>query len=85
MNKKEADQIIKNYKPHPGFYDLSERPATLTKVEYIKLLKIQAYLAWQENNKKYLIKWEPIQWQEMKELSADYQGIVAEHWDINEL
>ena len=83
MNKKEADQIIKNYKPHPGFYDLSERPATLTKVEYIKLLKIQAYLAWQENNKKYLIKWEPIQWQEMKELSADYQAIVAENWDVN--
>ena len=85
MNKKEANLIIENYKPHQGFYDLSERPATLTKVEYIKLLKIQAYLAWQENNKKYLIKWEPIQWQEMKELSADYQGIVAEHWDVNKL
>jgi len=85
MNKKEANLIIENYKPHPGFYDLSERPATLTKVEYIKLLKIQAYLAWQEGNKAYLMKYAPIQWQEMKELSANYQSIVSEHWDINTL
>jgi len=83
MNKKEANLIIENYKPHQGFYDLSKKPETLTKMEYAKVLKIQGYLAWQENNKKYLIKWEPIQWQEMKELSADYQGIVAEHWDVN--
>ena len=83
MNKKEADQIIKNYKPHPGFYDLSVRPATLTKIDFAKVLRIQESLAWRESNKEYLIRWEPIQWQEMKELSADYQGIVAENWDVN--
>jgi len=85
MNKKEADQIIKNYKPHPGFYDLSVKSATLTTIEFAKVLKIQEYLAWQESNKAYLIKLEPIQWQEMKELSADYQGIVRENWDVNKL
>ena len=85
MNKKEANLIIENYKPHPGFYDLSERPATLTTMEFAKVLKIQEYLAWQESNKAYLIKLEPIQWQEMKELSADYQGIVRENWDENKL
>ena len=85
MNKKEADQIIKNYKPHPGFYDLSVKSATLTTIEFAKVLKIQVYLAWQESNKAYLIKLEPIQWQEMKELSADYQGIVRENWDVNKL
>ena len=85
MNKKEADQIIKNYKPHPGFYDLSVRPATLTKIDFAKVLRIQESLAWQESNKAYLIKLEPIQWQEMKELSANYQSIVSEHWDINTL
>ena len=85
MNKKEADQIIKNYKPHPGFYDLSERPATLTKVEYIKLLKIQNFLAEQERDKKYIMKMLPLQWMEDKELSANYQRIVSEYWDINKV
>ena len=83
MTKKEVNQIIDNYKPHKGFYDLSERPVTLTTIEFAKVLKMQEYLSWQESNKAYLIKLEPIQWQEMKELSANYQGIVAKHWDVN--
>ena len=85
MNNKEINRIIKNYKPYKGFYNLSERPKTLTTIEYAKVLKIQEYLAWQEGNKAYLMKFEPIQWQEMKKLSADYQGIVAKHWDINKI
>ena len=82
MNTKEVNQIIENYRPHKGFFDLTERPVTLTKVEYAKLLQIQEYLSWQEGNKKYLQKFEPIQWQKMKELSADYQAIVLEHWGL---
>ena len=82
MNTKEVNQIIENYRPHKGFFDLTERPVTLTKVEYAKLLQIQEYLSWQEGNKKYLQKFEPIQWQNMKELSADYQAIVLEHWGL---
>ena len=85
MTKKEANLIIENYKSHKNFYDLSERPATLTKVEYIKLLKIQVYLAWQEGNKAYLMKMLPLQWMEDKELSANYQSIVSEYWDINKV
>ena len=85
MNKKEADQIIKNYKPHPGFYDLSVKPETLTKMEYAKVLKIQGYLAWQEGNKKYLMDFEPTQWQDMKGLSMDFQAIVSKYWDVDKL
>ena len=85
MNKKEANLIIENYKPHQGFYDLSVKPETLTKIDFAKVLRIQESLAWRESNKEYLIRWEPVQWQDTKELSADYQGIVAKHWDVNEL
>ena len=85
MNKKEANLIIENYKPHLGFYDLSEKPKTLTKIEYAKVLKIQGYLAWQEGNKKYLMDFEPTQWQDMKGLSMDFQAIVSKYWDENKL
>ena len=85
MNKKEANLIIENYKPHQGFYDLSVKPETLTKMEYAKVLKIQGYLAWQEGNKKYLMDFEPTQWQNMKGLSMDFQAIVSKYWDENKL
>jgi len=80
MKNKEANLIIKNYKPHKGFYDLSKKPKSLTKIEYAKLLKIQEFLAGQEIDKKYIMKMLPIQWMEDKELSANYQEIVREHW-----
>jgi len=85
MNNKEANRIIENYKPHSGFHDLSKKPETLTKMEYAKLLRIQNFLAEQEKDKKYIIKMLPLQWMEDKELSANYQAIVREHWDINKL
>jgi len=34
---------------------------------------------------KYLMEFEPTQWQDMKGLSMDFQAIVKEHWDINKL
>jgi len=85
MKKNEADRIIKNYKPHSGFHDLSKKPNSLTEMEYAKLLRIQNFLAEQEKDKKYIIKMLPLQWMEDKELSANYQAIVREHWDINKL
>ena len=85
MNKKETNLIIENYKPHPGFYDLSVKPETLTKMEYAKLLRIQNFLAEQEKDKKYIMKMLPVQWMEDKELSANYQSIVSEYWDINKV
>jgi len=85
MKKNEADRIIENYKPHSGFHDLSKKPNSLTEMEYAKLLKAQGYLAWQEGNKKYLMEFEPTQWQDMKGLSMDFQAIVRKHWDVNKL
>ena len=85
MNKKEANLIIENYKPHQGFYDLSVKPETLTKMEFAKVLKMQNFLAEQERDKKYIMKMLPLQWMEDKELSANYQSIVRENWDVNKL
>lgn len=79
MNHKEADLIIKNYEPYEGFYDLSKKPKSLTKIEYAKLLRIQKFLFWQNKNIKYLKKYEPIQYGKIKELSAKYQSIIREH------
>ena len=85
MNNKEANRIIENYKPHSGFHDLSKKPETLTKREYAKLLRIQNFLAEQEKDKKYLMEFEPTQWQDMKGLSMDFQAIVSKYWDVNKL
>ena len=80
MNIKTVNQIIDNYKPHKGFYDLSERPKTLTKIEYAKVLNTQNILAEAEKNKEYLKKMTPIQYLEAKEISALYQAIVWQYW-----
>jgi len=80
MRNREINQTIENYKPHKGFYDLSEKPETLTKTEYAKLLNIQNFLAEQNKNIEYLRKFEPIQYKKDKELSVEYQGIVREYW-----
>ncbi|MCK4446818.1 MAG: hypothetical protein KAW56_07030 [Candidatus Marinimicrobia bacterium] len=80
MNNKEADHIIINYKPYRGFYDLSEKPKSLTKIEYAKVLKIQGFLAERARNIEYLRKFTPIQYEKSKEISANYQEIVREHW-----
>jgi len=80
MNNKTVNQIIDNYKPHKGFYDLSEKPKTLTKIEYAKILNTQNILAEQVKNEEYLMKFTPIQYQDWKEISAIYQAIVYQHW-----
>jgi len=85
MNNKEANRIIKNYKPHLGFYDLSEKPKTLTKIEYAKVLKIQEFLFEQFVHTAYLKEYASIQYEKDKQISANYQSIVKEHWDINKL
>ena len=80
MNCKEADLIIKNYEPHKGFYDLSKKPKSLTKIKYAKILRIQRFLAEQNKNIEYLKKYEPIQFEKDKQVSANYQFIIREHW-----
>ena len=82
---RETDQIIKNYKPHKGFYDLSKKPDSLTKIEYAKLLRIQEYITSQVKNVNYLKKHCLTQYEKLVELSANYQGIVREHWELDKL
>ena len=84
MNRKEADSIIKGYKSYRGFYDLSKKPNSLTKIEYAKVLRLQEYIANQVKNVDYLKKHCLIQYQKLVELSANYQIIIRKHWrEIN--
>lgn len=82
MKQKEAEKIIKNYKPHKGFFDLSEQPSTLAKEEYAKILRLQNFLAEQntKENISYLRRFNQNQFVKLQELSADVQQIVLEHW-----
>lgn len=80
MNKKEAKLIIESYKPTNGFFDLSEKPESLNNVEYAKILEAQLLLIEQNDNKDYLKKFNPIQWEKAKELSAALQQIIFRHW-----
>jgi len=80
MNTKEVNQIIENYKPRKGFYDLSKKPETLTKKEYAKVLHIQEFLVEQNKNIEYLKKFEPIQYGKDKEILANLQCIIRTHW-----
>jgi len=80
VKKEEANQIIENYEPHEGFYDLSKKPKSLTKIEYAKVLKIQEYIASQVKNVNYLKKHCLIGYQKLVELTANYQFIIWEHW-----
>lgn len=80
MKNREANKIIKEYKPHKGFFDLSEQPKTLNKLEYAKVLDIQNLLAEQNKNREYLIKFDKVQWEKLKEVSAQLQKVTFEHW-----
>ena len=80
MTNKEAIQIIADYKSHKGFYDLSEKPKSLTKIGYAKVLAIQNFLVEQSKNIEYLRKFEPIQYEKDKEILANLQCIIRTHW-----
>lgn len=80
MNNKQAKQIIESYKPSNGFFDLSEKPASLSQIEYAKILDAQNFLVAQNKNSKYLKEFEPIQLDKLKEFSASLQQIIFNHW-----
>ena len=80
MNNKEADIIIANYKPVSGFFDLSKKPESLLKIEYAKILQAQNELVFQNENRDYLKKHNPSQWEKLKEFSANLQQIIFEYW-----
>ena len=80
MNNKQAEQIIKSYRPTNGFFDLSEKPEGPSQIEYAKILESQNFLVEQNKNCKYLREFEPIQWNKLSEFSASLQQIIFSHW-----
>lgn len=81
MNRKEIDAIIKNYKPHPGFFDLSNRPKCLTKKEYAQILYLQNFLAEENTRKEYYLKpYNRHLWDEISNLAAELQLKIFQYW-----
>ena len=80
MNNKKAKQVIENYRPSKGFFDLSEKPEGLSQIEYAKILEAQNFLVEQNKNSKYLREFEPIQWDKLREFSASLQQVIFRHW-----
>jgi len=87
MKKSEVKKIITEYKPHKGFFDLSEQPETLGDVKYAEILNIQNFLATEsvkfadenvrKNNKSA--------WEELKALSGQLQAIIFHCWEFAKL
>ena len=67
-------EIINNYRPYKGFYDL--RAFKLGERLFRRLWRRQDTLHEMTKNKTYYKKWYPAQWEKAKELSAYYQNIL---------
>ena len=80
MTKETANQIIANYKPHDGFYDLSEKPKMLSHTEYAKILDIQNILIEANENIENLKQHSKIQLQKFKEFAVELQQCIFQHW-----
>lgn len=80
-------EIINQYKPHKGFFDLSKQPSTLNEEEYAKILSIQDYLALENEkmNDMHVRKANKSHWDNLKLLSAELQGIIIQHWNLCDL
>lgn len=68
---------INKYKPYKGFYDLREYD--LPNEMFRKLWKAQDYLFEQSKQKDYLKKRDPVQWNNLKKISGDYQKLLLSH------
>lgn len=81
MKRKEVDEIIANYKPNSGFFDLSKKPKCLTKKEYAQILLLQNFLA-EENKKKdyYLKPYNKHLWDKLSNLAAELQLKIFQYW-----
>lgn len=76
-----------DYRPHKGFFDLSQKPDTLSDKEYQTIIKTQDYLA-TENEKmkdKKVRSANMNHWNELKALSAKLQEIILAHWNLLEI
>jgi hypothetical protein len=77
-----TNEIIDTYKPHNGFFDLSDKPKDLNKRTYAKILKVQTFLMEQNKNIEYLKQpFNRLEFQKLQQLSADLQGIILKHWN----
>lgn len=65
---------IDKYIPYKGFHDLRE--FDISRKNFRKLWKIQDALYSESKNKDYLKKRDPVRWNNLKNLSAEYQKIL---------
>lgn len=63
-----------NYLPYPGFYDL--RIFNLNPKEFAAAWRVQQFLHHVSEHKDYYKRFEPMQWEEIKELAAMLQMIL---------
>lgn len=82
MNRNQADKIIKEYKSHKGFYDLSEKPKELSKREYAIILDTQNLLAKHNENIEEIIENQPMMWNELQQLSSMLQSVILRYWEV---
>lgn len=73
------------YTPTKGFFDLTNKPKTLSKRDYKKIQDAQMFLAQQSKNADYLKKHAPVRWEKLKAMSGDLQQIIFSHWSLDEI
>jgi hypothetical protein len=74
-----------NYIPPKGFFDISTCPKTLDKQTHLKMQNIQMFLATIQISATYYKTHEKLQWQKAKEMSAELQQVIFQHWSHEEL
>ena len=79
----QTDQRLRGNIMPKGFYDLSERPKALSQKTYLKILAVQEFLIEQNKYLEYWRKFDPIQYEKLKELAAKLQTIIRQYWDFD--
>lgn len=64
----------KNYTPYPGFYDL--RIFNLNPKEFTAAWRVQEFLYRQSLKREYYKRLAPLEWEKLKDLSAQFQMIL---------
>lgn len=70
------------YKPKKGFYDLSNKPETLSKKEHQQIQETQMMLMRVEKRKEEYMK-DKAAWQMAQEMSAKLQQIILKHYQVD--
>ena len=64
----------KDYTPYPGFYDL--RIFDLNSKEFFAAWRVQEFLYRQSIQRDYYKQFAPLEWEKLKDLSAQFQMIL---------